>query len=275
MHSGYILSWRKKIRSDVWKMPPMYMRVFEWIIHSANHEKKVIPTPAGALTVEPGQRVTSLRQIAEGVAYFEYGVERIPNTKTISVILDWLKSNGMITLESNAKGTVVSVIKWNTYNVEPVKKVTQSKQPEVTEILHGPDTNKNEYNEKKEDIGDKSPPPSALMILWNQIIKEPKVTSLSRTRETKCRLRLKERSKPEWEAILKRIASTPFLQGKNDRGWRADFDWLIANDTNATKVIEGKYDNGKKDQLELPQEPIMSAERKAALQRVLKAEEND
>ena len=28
----------------------------------------------------------------------------------------------------------------------------------------------------------------------------------------------------------------------NDRGWKADFDWLIANDTNVLKVLEGKYD---------------------------------
>lgn len=125
----------------------MYMRVFEWIIHSVNHEKKVVPTPAGPMAVEAGQRVTSLRQIAEGVAYFEYGIERIPNTKTIRVILDWLKSNGMITVESNEKGTVVSVIKWNTYNCETGKKVTQSKQDKVTEILQCSDTNNNDNKE--------------------------------------------------------------------------------------------------------------------------------
>ena len=37
------------------------------------------------------------------------------------------------------------------------------------------------------------------------------------------------------------IAKTPFLKGVNKRGWKVDFDWLIANDTNYVKVLEGKY----------------------------------
>ena len=27
-----------------------------------------------------------------------------------------------------------------------------------------------------------------------------------------------------------------------DKGWRADFDWLVKNDTNAVRVLEGRYD---------------------------------
>jgi hypothetical protein len=85
--------------------------------------------------------------------------------------------------------------------------------------------------------------PSVLMALWNQIVVNPKVTALSKTRESKSRLRLSERSKDDWVEIMTRISQTPFLKGENDRGWRADFDWLISNDTNAVKVLEGKYDN--------------------------------
>ncbi len=46
------------------------------------------------------------------------------------------------------------------------------------------------------------------------------------------------------EALLK-VESCPHLVGKNDRGWRADFDWLI-NKNNLLKVIEGRYDQRKK-----------------------------
>jgi hypothetical protein len=41
---------------------------------------------------------------------------------------------------------------------------------------------------------------------------------------------------------VRRAAATPFLAGAGTRGWRASFDWLIANDTNLRKVIEGIYD---------------------------------
>ena len=40
---------------------------------------------------------------------------------------------------------------------------------------------------------------------------------------------------------VKLAARTPFCRGQNDRGWKMDFDFLIENDTNLTKVLEGKY----------------------------------
>ncbi len=43
-------------------------------------------------------------------------------------------------------------------------------------------------------------------------------------------------------AVLDRIAVSQFCNGQNDRGWRADVDWLLRPDT-ATKVLEGKYDS--------------------------------
>jgi hypothetical protein len=94
-----------------------------------------------------------------------------------------------------------------------------------------------------EERGDKSPPPSALFNLWNQIIKEPRATVMNNSREAKCRLRLKERSLDEWRVVLEKLKASAFCTGDNNRGWRADFDWIISNDTNALKVIEGKFDN--------------------------------
>lgn len=44
-----------------------------------------------------------------------------------------------------------------------------------------------------------------------------------------------------WEKYFGQILTSDFLIGINDRGWRADFDWLI-NQNNAIKVLEGKYE---------------------------------
>ena len=46
----------------------------------------------------------------------------------------------------------------------------------------------------------------------------------------------------DFRAAVRRAARTPFLTGTGDRGWRANFDWFIANDTNVRKVLEGLYD---------------------------------
>jgi hypothetical protein len=45
----------------------------------------------------------------------------------------------------------------------------------------------------------------------------------------------------EFRAAVRSAAATPFLAGEGNRGWQATFDWLIANRTNARKVLEGEY----------------------------------
>jgi hypothetical protein len=48
----------------------------------------------------------------------------------------------------------------------------------------------------------------------------------------------------DFRAAVRQAAATPFLAGEGARGWRANFDWLIANDTNVRKVVEGVYERG-------------------------------
>lgn len=102
----------------------------------------------------------------------------------------------------------------------------------------------NRYKIERED-----PCPSssskALFDLWNEVVAGTSLSSVrefSSTRQKKCTARLRERPLDEWTALFRRIVATPFLCGLNDRGWKADFDWIIANDGNSAKVLEGKYD---------------------------------
>ena len=43
-------------------------------------------------------------------------------------------------------------------------------------------------------------------------------------------------------AAVKKAQQTPFLRGEGARGWRASFDWFVANHLNIYAVLEGKYD---------------------------------
>ncbi len=45
----------------------------------------------------------------------------------------------------------------------------------------------------------------------------------------------------DFRAAVRRAAKTPFLAGAGERGWRASFDWLIADAANARKVLHGEY----------------------------------
>ena len=69
------------------------------------------------------------------------------------------------------------------------------------------------------------------------------VMKTTNTRRDKIKTRSKDfPTKAAWRELFKKIKQSPFLTGDNDRGWKASFDWVVENETNPTKVMEGKYD---------------------------------
>lgn len=68
-----------------------------------------------------------------------------------------------------------------------------------------------------------------------------RVLKLTNKRKEKLKKRLDEIGEDEFIKVFDCIKESDFLQGKNSNGWRVSFDWLIENDTNAVKVLEGKY----------------------------------
>ncbi len=73
----------------------------------------------------------------------------------------------------------------------------------------------------------------------------PKVIKLSDKRKMKIRVRFEEMSFnfETLQEVYDRCEASHFMRGDNNRGWRADFDWIFANSQNWVKVLEGKYDN--------------------------------
>lgn len=128
---------------------------------------------------------------------------------------------------------------------------------DVTRTLRGRDvdvslrdgTGRDGTERKREsESGDSRPSPSSLAELWNSKSHQqmPKLNmtlfATSSKRWKAAAMRLKEQ--PDlayWTTVIERIASSSFCRGENDRGWRADFDFLVRPDTHA-KVGEGKYD---------------------------------
>lgn len=82
--------------------------------------------------------------------------------------------------------------------------------------------------------------------LWNRFAEKhslAKIVKLSDKRKSKIRLRIKESKdfKRLFLEVVKCADATPFLLGSNKNGWQICFDWIIENDTNYLKVLEGKY----------------------------------
>ena len=149
---GWIKDHRKELLSDIWLMPPLYHRVWQYLKYKVNHKPREYPTPGGKVFVDTGETVTSLRQIAEAVKWIEYGVERVPSPKTIRVILRWLEGEKMIARESNRKGTRIKVLNYSVYQGEDSGE-SNTKETVREQCLP---TNKNVKNVKKKDRSPKT-----------------------------------------------------------------------------------------------------------------------
>lgn len=155
MGNGWIKDYRQELNSDIWMMPPLYHRVWQWLKYQVNHEDQFIPLRNGSkVKVSKGQHMTSIRQIAQGVGWYEGRVWKEPNPKTIRTILKWLEQQGMITITAvrgNNGYTLITLINWEVY---------QSKEDRGN-IVHplekqSTDINKNDKNDK-EIIDDDDP----------------------------------------------------------------------------------------------------------------------
>ena len=83
------------------------------------------------------------------------------------------------------------------------------------------------------------------MATWNDLARECGLTVaqvLSEPRRKAIRRRLDECGGIEgWELALSKIRGSPFLLGKNEKGWRADIDFVLQAKS-FTKLMEGSYD---------------------------------
>jgi len=93
-------------------------------------------------------------------------------------------------------------------------------------------------------------PYDLIISLWTKHCpKLPKPTKMTETRREKIRIRLAEmgstmdESMATLESIFVKIGASDFCNGSNDRGWKADIDWVFKNESNWVKVIENKYIN--------------------------------
>jgi DNA-binding Lrp family transcriptional regulator len=80
---------------------------------------------------------------------------------------------------------------------------------------------------------------------WNDLAVDrglPKVSKVTEARRRQVQARIKEYPDAgDWSKALSAIDKSKFLCGDNDRGWRANFDFLLQPST-FIKLLEGTYD---------------------------------
>jgi hypothetical protein len=163
MQRGFTKAWRKELDSDIWLMPPVYHRVWYWLRLKAQHEEYLFPTrKLFGIWVLPGQRLTSIQEIANGVRWFDNHREITPDKRTIVRVLEWLEFHDAITFTCNTYGTIITIINWDIYNhveAEPVtidtprnvykKRMYKNNNKESNDSLLSLPENENDWISKK------------------------------------------------------------------------------------------------------------------------------
>lgn len=128
------------------------------------------------------------------------------------------------------------------YQNDALEKRREEKEKEKKEALLSPDG----------DPAQNGFSPNDMVKIWNDKIKVhektfdneldlPMVLKLTPDRKKQCLTRIKSLSLNEgkWSDVMEGILRSKFLVGVNDRGWVATFDWIVRNDKNIMRVVEG------------------------------------
>lgn len=102
--------------------------------------------------------------------------------------------------------------------------------------------------EKREEKGRKEEKAQQIADLFNSLCPSfSKVKVLSDSMKTEIANTLAEFSESDISAAFEKAEQSSFLKGKNERKWKASFDWLIKAE-NIAKVLNGNFDDKKEAQ---------------------------
>lgn len=139
------------------------------------------------------------------------------------------------------------------------RKVNVPQKPTTKEVnvAHKPDSHmvyahKNTQSKvkySKEKKSKETVPYQQIKNLYNKICKSlPSVRKLSDRRKKHIKTRWnEEKNIGTFKTVFEKAEQSSFMTGNNNRNWTADFDWIIKNNNNFNKVLEGKYDDKKKN----------------------------
>lgn len=82
----------------------------------------------------------------------------------------------------------------------------------------------------------------SILKIWNGT-NLPKLKLLSQKRKDKIKSRVNEIGIDNFLKSIDLLNNSKFCLGENKNNWKADLDWLIVNDANIVKVLEGKYND--------------------------------
>ena len=101
-----------------------------------------------------------------------------------------------------------------------------------------------ETSKEREETGENIPYQKIVNLFHELCPSYSKIRTISgeRKKHTGARYRQYGNDISIFTELFRKAEDSDFLKGKNDRNWKADFDWMM-NETNMAKILEDKYTN--------------------------------
>jgi len=170
---------------------------------------------------------------------------------TVSAGIKELKDNGFITYTKSYDGTGIY-----TLHDEPIVKKPHVENQDLANPKPNNPYQGNPTMQKPDRIKNNNPIRKTihkniseeLLLSWNEFAQDnglAGVIKITKSRQNKIDTRKKEVQDllGVFKVALQTATNSSFLMGLNKRGWKLNFDWLIENDKNIIKVVEGAYND--------------------------------
>ena len=104
IEGGYILLSRKIIESEIWRKPPLYLKVWIWLLERAQHKEYK--------QLKRGQLFASINDIRTGVAWYVGYRKETPTKDQIFQILEWMRNtSAKATTGATTKAPMITTTK--------------------------------------------------------------------------------------------------------------------------------------------------------------------
>lgn len=278
------LKLHRKIKDSAIYHAPAKCRLlfFEILLHATWEENDYTFIGTKKVQLNRGDWITTYGDLAE----------KIDSSKsTCKRYLETMKDADMVRTQSETHGkyrkTRISVVNWDKYqeseneneNVE--RKTATENEREVTsqsehqterETERGTEqqctkevkkkrSKEDNNKEKSEDVP--GPTPNEFMYYWNKVMPdEHSIRYMTEKRKSKLRTRRSEDAFVDnWKSVIDKASNSDFLMNECRP---FDATWVLKNDDNYVKIIEGKYDDSGKD----GEQNVKPGQSSANLQRV-------
>lgn len=227
---GWIKVYRQMLDNPIVCKDSDHIAVWIYLLLNATHTEYDTLFKGKRTTLQKGQLITGTISISKKLKINKDKVQRILKRFEIDKQIEQQTSN---------KNRLITILNWDKYQITDKqfdKQVINNCETTDKQVI----TNKNIKNNKNEKNVNKYD--SVIEIYNFNCPNLPKVQKITDKRKTSINKFLKEYTKEQFIEICRIANNNDFLMGKNDRGWKADFDFLMRVDK-ATSILEGKYEN--------------------------------